>query len=68
MCVRICMHMHVCVYVCTHVCMHVQIITCVYICMCICIRGGMKHRCIAVSQYDTGTDTTFNVLIYSVSQ
>ena len=30
----------------------------------VCIRDGMIHRCIAVSQYDTGIDTTFNVSIY----
>ena len=26
----------------------------------------MIHRCIAVSQYDTGIDATFNVSIYRV--
>ena len=34
----------------------------------VCSRDGMIHRCIAVSQYDTGIDTTFNVSIYRVSQ
>ena len=29
-------------------------------------RDGMIHRCIAILQYDTGIDTTFNVLIYIV--
>ena len=27
-------------------------------------RDGMIHQCIAVLQYDTGIDTTFNVSIY----
>ena len=34
----------------------------------ICSRDGMIHRCIAVLQYNTGIDTTFNVSIYRVSQ
>ena len=63
--VCICMHM-VCTYVCVYVC-----VLYTYVCidyMYVRTRDGMIHQCIAVSQNDTGIDTTFNVLVYCVLQ
>ena len=69
-CASVCVFMHAspCVCVCECdmcMCEHSMYVWCAS--TYVHTRDGMIHRCIAVSQYDTGIDKTFNVSIYRVS-
>ena len=71
MCVCVFMHASLCVCACECdmcMCEHSIYVWCASTYVYIHTRDGMIHRCIAVSQYDTGIDKTFNVSIYRVSQ
>ena len=60
--INYCIRMYVCVYI-----NYDDYKWKVWLMKCVRVRGEMIYWCIAVSQYDTGIDATFNVSIYQVS-